>query len=234
MNLDLSLFEITVRLLLSLIMGGMIGMEREYRNQPAGLRTHILVCIGSTVIALIQVQIAASSLSYALIYPELSTVIRSDQARLIAQVVSGIGFLGAGTIIVSDRSIRGLTTAASIWAVAGLGLSIGMGYYIIAISSFIGILFALLVVKRLVNIKTLKKIEIRYVHKEATKEFILNYFVENNIRVEDVIFNVDIVDDYRIYTNVYMIDLPKGLTYPQVIEDLSLSKNITKIRMLDL
>lgn len=55
-----------------------------------------------------------------------------------------------------------------------------------------------------------------------------------NIRVEDVIFNVDIVDDYRIYTNVYMIDLPKGLTYPQVIEDLSLSKNITKIRMLDL
>lgn len=234
MNLDLSLFEITVRLLLSLIMGGMIGMEREYRNQPAGLRTHILVCIGSTVIALIQVQIAASALSYALIYPELSTVIRSDQARLIAQVVSGIGFLGAGTIIVSDRSIRGLTTAASIWAVAGLGLSIGMGYYMIAISSFIGILFALLVVKRLVNIKTLKKIEIRYVHKEATKEFILNYFVENNIRVEDVIFNVDIVDDYLIYTNVYMIDLPKGLTYPQVIEDLSLSKNITKIRMLDL
>ncbi len=62
----------------------------------------------------------------------------------------------------------------------------------------------------------------------------MNYFVENNIRVEDVIFNVDIVDDYRIYTNVYMIDLPKGLTYPQVIEDLSLSKNITKIRMLDL
>lgn len=157
MNLDLSLFEITVRLFLSLIMGGMIGMEREYRNQPAGLRTHILVCIGSTVIALIQVQIAASALSYALIYPELSTVIRSDQARLIAQVVSGIGFLGAGTIIVSDRSIRGLTTAASIWAVAGLGLSIGMGYYMIAISSFIGILFALLVVKRLVNIKTLKK-----------------------------------------------------------------------------
>lgn len=234
MNLDLSLFEITVRLFLSLIMSGMIGMEREYRNQPAGLRTHILVCIGSTVIALIQVQIAASALSYALIYPELSTVIRSDQARLIAQVVSGIGFLGAGTIIVSDRSIRGLTTAASIWAVAGLGLSIGMGYYMIAISSFIGILFALLVVKRLVNIKTLKKIEIRYVHKEATKEFILNYFVENNIRVEDVIFNVDIVDDYLIYTNVYMIDLPKGLTYPQVIEDLSLSKNITKIRMLDL
>lgn len=211
-----------------------MAWKESTETSRLGLRTHILVCIGSTVIALIQVQIAASALSYALIYPELSTVIRSDQARLIAQVVSGIGFLGAGTIIVSDRSIRGLTTAASIWAVAGLGLSIGMGYYMIAISSFIGILFALLVVKRLVNIKTLKKIEIRYVHKEATKEFILNYFVENNIRVEDVIFNVDIVDDYRIYTNVYMIDLPKGLTYPQVIEDLSLSKNITKIRMLDL
>ncbi len=234
MELELTLVEIVFRLILSLIIGGGIGMEREYRNQPAGLRTHILVCIGSTVIALIQVQIAASALNYAIAYPELATVIRSDQARLIAQVVSGIGFLGAGTIIVSDRSIRGLTTAASIWAVAGLGLAIGMGYYTIAISSFIGVLFALLVVKKVINIRTLKKIEIRYIHREETKEFIMNYFVENKIRVGDVIFNVDFVDDYRIYTNIYTIDLPKGMTYPKVMEDLSLYKNITKIRMIDL
>lgn len=234
MELELTLVEIVFRLILSLIIGGGIGMEREYRNQPAGLRTHILVCIGSTVIALIQVQIAASALNYAIDYPELATVIRSDQARLIAQVVSGIGFLGAGTIIVSDRSIRGLTTAASIWAVAGLGLAIGMGYYTIAISSFIGVLFALLVVKKVINIRTLKKIEIRYIHREETKEFIMNYFVENKIRVGDVIFNVDFVDDYRIYTNIYTIDLPKGMTYPKVMEDLSLYKNITKIRMIDL
>lgn len=234
MAVELTFFEIMIRLILSLIIGGVIGMEREYRNQPAGLRTHILVCIGSTVIALIQVQISTSALSYALAHPELASIVRSDQTRLIAQVVSGIGFLGAGTIIVSDRSVHGLTTAASIWAVAGLGLAIGMGYYLIAVSSLLGVLFALLVVKKIINIRTLKKIEIRYIHREETKEFIMNYFLENKIRVGNVIFNVDFVDDYRIYTNIYTIDLPKGMTYPKVIEDLSLYKNITKIRMIDL
>lgn len=85
------------------------------------MRTHILVCMGACIIALIQVEIASGALRDALEYPQLAGTIRSDEARLIAQVVSGVGFLGAGTIIVTKQSVTGLTTAASLWAIAGLG-----------------------------------------------------------------------------------------------------------------
>lgn len=233
METHLSIYEIMLRLFLAILMGGAIGAERELHNRPAGLRTHILVCMGATIIALIQVEIGYNALQTALSEPRLAGVVRSDEARLIAQVVSGVGFLGAGTIIVTNRSIKGLTTAASIWAGAGLGLAIGMGFYAIAFSSFVGIMAALIVVKRVIKVHAIKKIEIRYIHREETKEFIMNYFDSKKIEVEDVDFDVDFMEDYRIYTNVYTIDLPKGLSYTDVIEDLSMYKNITKLRMIN-
>ncbi len=124
----LSVPEIMLRLGIALIFGGAIGFERQYKNRPAGMRTHILVCMGACIIALIQVEIASKALREALEYPELVGTIRSDEARLIAQVVSGVEFLGAGTIIVTKQSVMGLTTAASLWAIAGLGIAIGMGF----------------------------------------------------------------------------------------------------------
>src|SRR5699024_757850 len=144
-----------------MIMGGAIGMEREYKNRPAGIRTHILVCMGATIIALIQVEIADQALQYAAAKPEYVGVVRADEARLIAQVVSGIGFLGAGTIMVSNRSVKGLTTAASIWAGAGLGIAIGIGYYAIAVCCYVCRILAWTGVNRVVRINARKKLEIR-------------------------------------------------------------------------
>ena len=192
-----------------------------------------LVCMGAAIIALIQSQIAINALKDALANPAWTGVIRSDQARLIAQVVSGIGFLGAGTIIVTKQSVTGLTTAASLWTVAGLGIAVGMGYYTIALTSFICVLFALTIVKRIIHVPTIKKLEIRYQHKQETKEFINQYFEEKHIEIYDVNFNVSWVDDTKIYTNIYTIDLPKGLTYADVIEDLSVSNNVTKLRLIN-
>ncbi|WP_394701648.1 MgtC/SapB family protein [uncultured Enterococcus sp.] len=217
-----------------MIIGGIIGFERQYKNRPAGMRTHILVCMGATVIALIQDEIALSALRDAMAYPEMTGVIRSDQARLIAQVVSGIGFLGAGTIIVTKRSVTGLTTAASLWAVAGLGIAIGMGYYAIALTSFIGVFIALTLIKRIIHVPTIKKLEIRYVHKQETKEFINQYFEQHKIEIEDVNFDVDLSGDTRIYTNIYTIELPRGMTYAEVIEELSIHENITKLRLVSI
>lgn len=234
MEVHLSLNEIVIRLVMALAMGGVIGTEREYKNRPAGLRTHMLVCLGATIIALTQVEIAAESLQQAREFPELISAIRSDQTRLIAQIVSGVGFLGAGTIIVSNRSIKGLTTAASIWTVAGLGIAIGMGYYLIAICSFVGIILSLTVINRVIRVNALKKMEIRYVHRSETKEFILNYFHENGITVEALDFDVEFFEDHRVYSNVYTVDLPSKMTYSQVMEDLSRYKNITKIRIVDI
>lgn len=118
----ISTFEIVIRLILSAILGGLIGTEREVNNRPAGLRTHILVTLGSTLIMLVSMD-GFSHLANG----------SGDPSRLAAQVVSGIGFLGAGTIMRTGNNIKGLTTAASLWVSAGIGLAIGTGYYLGAI-----------------------------------------------------------------------------------------------------
>ncbi|MGX7200594.1 MgtC/SapB family protein [Enterococcus nangangensis] len=233
--MEVSWLDIVVRLGLALLIGGMIGFEREFKNRPAGTKTHILVCMGACVIGLIQQEIALSSLAQAQAFPQLAGVIRSDEARLIAQVVSGVGFLGAGTIIVTKRSVVGLTTAASIWAVAGLGIACGMGYYPIAVSGTVGLLMALLLINRLLrHVPMSKKIEIKYLHKTETQEAIQTYFEKNKIKVIDVNFSMEPKEEGRIYTNLYTVDLPHHLNYPRVIEDISTLEGILKIRTTQL
>ena len=106
--------------------------------------------------------------------------------------------------------------------------------FYIALSSFIGIFFALTIVKRIVRVPTAKKLEIQYIHRTETKEFLTEYFQEKNIVIEDVNFDVKFMEDYRIYTNIYTIDLPRGLGFSEVIEELSVYKNVTKIRLVDI
>ncbi|AYW46076.1 magnesium transporter MgtC [Tetragenococcus koreensis] len=231
---NLSIYEICLRMLLAAVFSGFIGFDREFKNRPAGIRTHILVCIGAALIAMIQKEITYTALEIAKNNPEFAGVIRADEARLIAQVVSGIGFLGAGTIVVTKQVVRGLTTAASLWTVAGLGLAIGMGNYRIAIVGFIGIMLVLSVLKRVINIPTLKKIEISFVHKATTKEFIADYFKDKDIDVKDVDFEVKKRGDSRIYTNVYTVELPRTLSYQTVVEDLSMHENMVRVHLISM
>ncbi len=114
--------EIAVRLGLAVLLGGLVGFERERQNRPAGLRTHILVCVGSALIMLVSVYGFRGDLA----------VIGSgvDPSRIAAQVVTGVGFLGAGTILRHGNTITGLTTAASIWVVSAIGLAVGIGFYV--------------------------------------------------------------------------------------------------------
>lgn len=112
-------FEALLRLTLAGVFGGIIGFEREHSHRPAGFRTHILVAVGSALVMLTS--------SY--IFIEYQGLTNMDPARLGAQVISGIGFLGAGTILREGFSVKGLTTAASLWAVSCIGLAVGIGYY---------------------------------------------------------------------------------------------------------
>lgn len=123
------------RLLLALVLGGLIGFERERNSSAAGFRTHILVCLGSALIMLLS--------AYG--FPEFAGEpnVRMDPARLAAQVISGIGFLGAGTILRNGLSITGLTTAASLWVVAAIGLASGAGFYFAAILTTVMVLMSL-------------------------------------------------------------------------------------------
>ncbi len=130
----LSFHQVAFRLILSVLLSGIIGVERESIKRPAGLRTHILVCVGSTLVMLTSIYIFDIFKQYTPLQPD----------RLGAQVISGIGFLGAGTIIRQGDTVRGLTTAASLWAVACIGIAIGAGFYLGAIISVLLVLITLL------------------------------------------------------------------------------------------
>lgn len=138
-------WELIGRLFLALLLGGLIGYERESAHRPAGLRTNILVCLGATLIMLLESY-------YHIKHPDAS-----DNLRMAAQVITGIGFLGAGTIIQTRSSIRGLTTAATIWVTAGIGLSIGEGFYYPAIVTTILTLISLRMLKKIENILAMKR-----------------------------------------------------------------------------
>lgn len=124
---ELTLPSILLRIFLSMLFSGILGYEREKKHRPAGFRTYIIVCLGSTLAMMTGLYISALTGS-------------SDPARIPAQAISGIGFLGAGTILVTRQNrVRGLTTAAGLWAVACLGLSLGAGFYTGALIFFTAI-----------------------------------------------------------------------------------------------
>ena len=110
---------IPIRLLLAAVLGGLIGIEREIRDKPAGLRTNILICVGSALFMSLSAQIAH--------------LLGGDPTRIAAQIISGIGFLGAGAVLHSHGFVLGLTTAATIWVVAGVGMALGSGMYLVAV-----------------------------------------------------------------------------------------------------
>ncbi|MFQ5964850.1 MAG: MgtC/SapB family protein [Candidatus Scalinduaceae bacterium] len=150
---DIFMFDISTvfgKLFISAILGGLIGWERERRGRPAGLRTHLLVCVGVTLIMLVSEHIFVHYQSY-----KQDSVLRIDPARIAAQVVTGIGFLGAGTIMRFKTTVRGLTTAASLWVVAAIGLAIGSGFILPAIfTTFLAIVTLILLPRVEDEIKT--------------------------------------------------------------------------------
>lgn len=152
---ELNLISIMFRLILAAILGGTIGFDRGRIGRAAGLRTHILVCVGASLVMMTN--------QYIIQYMDIG----GDPSRLGAQVISGIGFLGAGTIIVTKQQVKGLTTAAGLWASACMGLAIGIGFYEGAI---IGYIFIFL------GIKTLYKIDNYFL----SKSNILDLYIEIN------------------------------------------------------
>lgn len=132
-------WEVALRLFLAVILGGLIGFERERVNRPAGFRTHILVCAGSALIMLVSAYGFAGQIGPGFV---------ADPGRIAAGVVTGIGFLGAGTILQQRGSVRGLTTAATIWVVSGVGLAAGIGFYLGAVLTTAFVLISLLLLRR--------------------------------------------------------------------------------------
>ena len=135
--------DIIVRLVLATALAALVGIEREYNRKPAGLRTNVMVGLGSAIFTI-------ASMRALDIFPELKTV---DPTRIAAQIVSGISFLGIGTILFDkDRSsVTGLTTAATLWVVAGVGMAVGFGFYVEAITATALVFFTFLVLSKIVG-----------------------------------------------------------------------------------
>ena len=151
MESSFSELDIVLRIFISVIVGASIGYEREIKNRPAGLRTHVLVCIGACVVSLIQEELRKNSLQLAMIYPNINSLFTSDLGRYGAQVISGVGFLGAGAILKGKRKIMGLTTAATLWVTACIGISVGWRMYFISIISTFLVIIILATFKKLKN-----------------------------------------------------------------------------------
>jgi len=171
---EVNVVSITVRLILATILGGIIGLERGIKKRPAGMRTYMLVCIGATL-----VMITNQYLAY--------IFLNADPARLGAQVISGIGFLGVGTIIVTrDKQVRGLTTAAGLWASACMGLAIGIGFYTGALIAMAFILFVTTVMHKL-DIEIIRRsraMEMYLEIKDSSHIYkILDHMRDNNIKI---------------------------------------------------
>ena len=167
--------EILARLVLALLLGGVIGYERENENRPAGFRTHILVCMGAALVMI----------TSEYMYKMFSPTVNVDPARMGAQVISGIGFLGAGTIVREGFNVKGLTTAASLWAVSCVGLAVGIGFFEGGIAATVLIYITLIV---------LKKMEKHFSIKKQCKHI----FIESESR-SDIIFKLtDIFSRYQV------------------------------------
>lgn len=223
---ELSLLSTTIRLALAVLCGGFIGIDRGRRRRPAGFRTHILVCIGATL-TMLTGQYALSLMT------GTGQSVYSDVSRLGAQVVSGIGFLGAGTIIVTGRQeIKGLTTAAGLWASACMGLAIGAGFYFGALLGCLLILFSVTVMRQAESfiISRSRNMNV-YVELLDINDIglVIELIKAQGIRIYDVEINKANPGVGSYAYAIFSMRLPKRPSHPDVMAKLASVRSIRSL-----
>ena len=214
------------RLLFSFVVGALVGIEREEHKQPAGLRTHILICMGATLIMLLSIFLPQT-------FPNFQA---SDPGRIAAQVVSGIGFLGAGAIMKYGVNVKGLTTAASIWVIAALGLAIGAGMYIGALLGTAILLFALILLdtfeKWLFPNKFIKRLNIYTKNSELALEEFLPILKKHKVSVRTIDLEQSFEDDKIIY--FLTVQISENVKLNELTSDLSSIPGIKRVKLQQL
>lgn len=231
---DLGLVEMFTRVLVAVITGGIIGLEREVKNKPAGFITHTVLCVGATVIAIIQIKLSHQAVVLLMNDPILAQGVKVDTGRLIAQVVSGVGFLGAGTIIQNRGSVKGITTAAILWLTACLGIAVGLGYF------YLGVGTALLMT---IIVAILKRFELYHIEKRIKKRMIVAYVVDEDVEYKIKTFLATKKIKIRrkkylseIYNGeeterktAYTLMIPKFIEFNSMISEMEKMEDILKI-----
>lgn len=217
---DVTTVSVLFRLFLAVVCGGIIGIEREHKRRPAGFRTHILICLGASM----------TTLTSQYLFYNLG--LYTDIGRLGAQVVAGIGFIGAGAIIVTKRrQVKGLTTAAGLWTCAIIGLAVGAGYYEAAVISTLVILVAEIFFVKfeywvLVNSRNLNI----YVEYED------NEHLDNIIRLikgyRIVIIDLEITKSGNNSCAIFQLQLPKKISHDKIMTAISSAEGIVSVEEL--
>lgn len=189
-------WDFALRLFVAGAMGVLIGLEREYRAKEAGYRTHFLVALGSALMMIVS--------QYGFMEVLKTDLIRLDPSRIAAQVVSGIGFIGAGTIILQKQIVRGLTTAAGIWATSGIGLAVGAGMYAVGISATLLVLLGLETLSYFFKSIGLRNMMIDFFtdDKEAIKRVSKKFNTRNY-----VVVSYEMAETYTNGKNVYHVSM---------------------------
>lgn len=212
-----------IRMLLAVICGGLIGIEREHKRRPAGFRTHILICLGASL----------TTLTSQYIYLQLDMF--TDLTRLGAQVIAGMGFIGAGTIIVTKRrQIKGLTTAAGLWASAIVGLAVGAGYFEAALITTAMILLVELVLARFewFLMSTARDIHLYVEYKgNDALERIDEYLRNRDILVSDLHITKS-AGSTQNPCAIYSLQLPRKMTHDRVMTALAEISGVVSVEEL--
>ena len=208
---EVTYLAVALRVFVSVVVGGLIGLERGLKNRPAGLRTYMVVCLGACLVMLTNQYVCQ-------VYNT------GDPVRLGAQVVSGIGFLGAGTIIVTRRNqIKGLTTAAGLWAAAGVGLAIGVGFYEAALAGGFAVFFVMTMLQKMDN-RMHRNAKVLEVYIELDKTVALGDFLRDvrakNIEVKDTVREHDSENEEGTRAYFSTFKLTKRQNHLDVIEDV--------------
>ena len=219
---EITLYSVALRLMAAVVIAGILGMEREKKSRAAGLRTYILVCMGSCLIMLTNQYI-------------YQTTGAGDPMRLGAQVVSGIGFLGAGTIIVTKRSqIKGLTTAAGLWSSAAVGLALGAGFYEAAMVAGVLIYFVMTVLQQWD-----KRVHRRSQYLDIYLEYSSKVGVATILKAfREMDFYIDSIDTYpsdfseNASALILSLKLPKRILHSTILADLQEVEGVIYIREL--
>lgn len=221
---ELNTITIIFRMLLAILIGGIIGTERDMKNRAAGMRTHMLVCMGAAIVMMTN--------EYIYILYDNPNI---DITRMGAQVVSGIGFIGAGTILVtSDNRIKGLTTAAGLWAAAALGLAIGIGFYEIAIIGGITIIAVVTLMqpfKDFVLSRTSHSDLTLMIHSKDGFSSFLHYTVQAEIRILNIQVENEMQSDNKNTELIFIVHMELGEqpTKEEVIHSLESSDKIVHV-----
>ncbi|NLW90858.1 MAG: methyltransferase [Syntrophomonadaceae bacterium] len=220
----MSNYEMIFKLALACILGGLIGLERESLNRPAGLRTYTLVCVGSTLAMIVSIDI----------YLLYHHTVQADPGRIAAQVISGIGFLGAGTIMREGATVRGLTTAAGLWVVACIGLAVGAGLYLPAVVTTLLILFVLIYFVKFEQVVTglreYKGMVILVEDGPGQVGNIGSILGEMGVLIKNIQLSRTETEDLEVEL---LLELPTGISINEVIDELSAIKGLRSIDRLN-